>query len=95
LLEVYDPTTAAILTDNVWVFYQDGTFRARVSLCGPATELSGTYSGDDTGIGFFFSLDTNGDDTPDDQVELDVREDAYSFIDWECNEQPYRFWLAR
>ena len=93
LLEAYDPTSDAILADNVWVFRPDGTFQARITSCKGHEQFSGSYSGDDVGSDFLFLLDTNGDGTTDDQVQLDVQDDAYSFIDWKCSEQPIRFWL--
>jgi hypothetical protein len=95
LAEVYDSSTDRILGENAWVFRPDGTFEARLETNGERLHLSGTYDGDDTGSGFFFFLDTDGDGQSDDQVLLDTENDAYSYIEWQAEAgTPVRYWLA-
>ncbi len=92
--EAYDASTDAVVADNAWVFRPDGTFAANLSACGTRTHLSGTYSGDDVGPDtFLILLDTNKDGTSDDQVQLDVHNIAYSFLEWDCAGQTLRFGL--
>jgi hypothetical protein len=39
-------------------------------------------------------LDVDGDGSWDDEVQIDVENDQYWYIDWESDESFYRYWLA-
>ena len=93
--QAYEPNSGTILADNVWVFRPDGTFEARIPACNTRDHLFGSYSGDDVGSEFLFLLDLNEDGQGEDTVRVDVKNDEYAYIEWDCDDQTLRFILIQ
>lgn len=91
--QFYDSTTNKILADDVWVFQPDGTFAAIVMVNGERRILSGKYEGDETGGGFFFFLDLDGDGNFNDDNIFLGKDDSY--IEWRRNSETFTYFLAQ
>jgi hypothetical protein len=90
--QFYDPIADKFLSEDVWVFRSNGTYKAEVSVDGEILELSGVYAGDDTGQGFTFSIETNNDSAFDEELYTD---DNFSFIEWRRNGETLKYYLAK
>jgi hypothetical protein len=87
----YDQTADKILLDNVWVFHPDGTYDAVVVIEGQRKTISGRYGGDDSGEGFYFSIDTDNDGNYDDYL---VASEGFMYLEWRRDSETLKYFLA-